>query len=105
MSEKRKPSHDLERFKLIAGDPERLTITRKALISAAGLGFARDDIAATIRTMERRHFYKSMTSYADHRRWQDVYRVPSSRGLIYLKFTDDVLTEFILLSFKERDDG
>jgi motility quorum-sensing regulator/GCU-specific mRNA interferase toxin len=105
MSEKRKPSHDLARFKQICGDPDRLTITRAALTSATRLGFGRIEIAATIRSMERRHFYKSMTSFADHRQWQDVYRTPSSAGVIYVKFTDDVVTEFILLSFKEKDDG
>ena len=53
--------------------------------------------------MERTHFYKSMTSYGDHRIWQDVYHVPSSDGLLYVKFTADVVTEFLLLSFREKD--
>ncbi len=48
-------------------------------------------------------FYKSMTSHADFRRWQDVYHVPAGAGLtIYLKFTIDVVTEFFVLSFKEK---
>jgi len=48
-------------------------------------------------------FYKSMTSLADSRKWQDVYHVPTDEGLvIYLKFTSDVLTHFVVLSFKER---
>ena len=50
------------------------------------------------------HFYKSMTSYGDHRVWQDVYHVPSEAGMLYVKFTADVVTEFLLLSFKEKDD-
>ena len=54
--------------------------------------------------MQRKHFYKSMTSYGDHRIWQDVYHVPSVVGTLYVKFTADVVTEFVLLSFKERDD-
>jgi len=58
-----------------------------------------------IQTMERRHFYKSMTAYADHRAWQDVYHVPSDAGLLYVKFTADTVTEFLLLSFKEKNDG
>jgi motility quorum-sensing regulator / GCU-specific mRNA interferase toxin len=45
-----------------------------------------------------------MTSYADHRIWQDVYHVPSSAGTLYVKFTADAVTEFLLLSFKEKDD-
>ncbi len=48
-------------------------------------------------------FYKSMTSFSNSRQWQDVYHVPASGGLtIYLKFTDDMVTEFMVLSFKER---
>jgi motility quorum-sensing regulator/GCU-specific mRNA interferase toxin len=58
---------------------------------------------ATIQTMQREHFYKAMTAYADHRLWQDVYHVPSAVGVLYVKFTADVLSEFLLLSFKEKD--
>lgn len=48
-------------------------------------------------------FYKSMTSHANHRRWQDVYHVPIGDGpTVYLKFTDDIVTEFLVLSFKEK---
>jgi motility quorum-sensing regulator/GCU-specific mRNA interferase toxin len=36
--------------------------------------------------------------------WQDVNHVPSEAGLLYVKFTADVVTEFLLLSFKEKDD-
>ena len=57
---------------------------------------------ATIQTMQRAHFHKSMTAYADHRVWQDVYHVPSELGTLYVKFTADAVTEFLLLSFKER---
>ena len=34
--------------------------------------------------------------------WQDVYRVPDGDIELYVKFTSDVVTEFRLLSFKER---
>jgi hypothetical protein len=30
-----------------------------------------------------------------------VYYVPSEAGVLYVKFTADALTEFLLLSFKE----
>jgi motility quorum-sensing regulator/GCU-specific mRNA interferase toxin len=44
-----------------------------------------------------------MTSYGDHRIWQDVYHVPSGLGLLYVKFTADAVTDFALLSFKEKE--
>ena len=36
--------------------------------------------------------------------WRDVYYVPSAVGALYVKFTADAVTEFLLLSFKEKDD-
>ncbi len=69
------------------------------------MGFGRLEIVATIQTMERSHFYKSMTSKTNHKVWQDVYHVPSMVGVLYVKFTADTVTEFLLLSFKEKDNG
>ena len=104
MTEKRKPTYDLTAFKAAFLDADNLNATGTAVRSAAALGFGREDIAAAIQTMQREHFYKSMTSYADHRIWQDVYHVPSPLGTLYVKFTADAVTEFLLLSFKEKDD-
>ncbi len=102
--EKRKPTYDLTALKSAFADVDRLNVTGTAVRSAAALGFGRAEIVATIQTMRRSHFYKSMTSYADHRIWQDVYHVPSEAGTLYVKFTADIVTEFLLLSFKEKDD-
>ena len=45
-------------------------------------------------------FYKSMTTHADHRVWQDVYRTKTARGdEVYLKLT--VIDEVLIVSFKE----
>jgi motility quorum-sensing regulator / GCU-specific mRNA interferase toxin len=93
--EKRKPTYDLEAFKVAFSTIDGLNITGTALRSAAGLGFNRTDIIDIIQTMQRRHFYKSMTSYVNHRIWQDVYHVQSDVGLLYIKFTADVIAEFL----------
>lgn len=103
MAEKRKPTYDLDAFKAAFASVEALHVTGTALRGAAALGFGRREIMATLQTMRRAHFYKSMTAYADHRSWQDVYHVPSEAGLLYVKFTADTVTEFLLLSFKEKD--
>ena len=92
MTEKRKPTYDLEAIKAVFATVAGLHATGSAVRGAAALGFGR-------------HFQKSMTSYADHRVWQDVYHVPSERGELYVKFTADAVTEFLLLSFKEKGDG
>jgi len=104
MAEKRKPTYDLAAFQAAFDHVDKLNVTGTALRSAAALGFGRQDIVETIAGMRREHFYKSMTSYADHRIWQDVYHAPSAVGTLYVKFTADVLSEFLLLSFKEKDD-
>jgi motility quorum-sensing regulator/GCU-specific mRNA interferase toxin len=104
MTGKQKPTYDLTAFKAAFGDVGKLNVTATAVRSAALLGFGRAEIVATIQTMQREHFYKSMTSYGDHRIWQDVYHVPSEAGELYVKFTADVVTEFLLLSFKRKDD-
>ena len=104
MTGKRKPTYDLEAFKAAFSTPQKLALTGTALKSAAALGFGRAEIVSTIQTIKREHFYKSMTAYVDSRFWQDVYHVPSTVGLLYVKFTADAITEFLLLSFKEKDD-
>lgn len=104
MAGKRKPTYDLEAFKTAFSTPQKLAVTGTALRSAAALGYGRAEIVNTIQTMRREHFYKSMTAYADSRLWQDVYHVPSPVGVLYVKFTADAVTEFLLLSFKEKDD-
>jgi motility quorum-sensing regulator/GCU-specific mRNA interferase toxin len=101
--EKRKPSFDLEAFKRVAGSPRTVDMTRSALLAADELGFNVPAVANLVSSMKRSMFYKSMTSYSDAKKWQDVYHVPTQAGLtIYLKFTDNVITEFTILSFKER---
>jgi len=100
--EKKKPTYDLEAIKEGAANPDKLEILTSAIVGAASVGYGRDEIVATIQSMSRTHFYKSMTSVKDHRIWQDVYHVPSPVGLLYVKFSSGILADFILLSFKER---
>ncbi|MCY0095486.1 type II toxin-antitoxin system MqsR family toxin [Hoeflea ulvae] len=105
MTEKRRPTYDLDAIKSCFSTPRRLKATGSAIRSAAALGFGSVEIVLTIQSMERRHFQKSMTSHANHRIWQDVHHVPSDAGELYVKFTADVVSEFLLLSFKEKDNG
>ncbi len=101
MSEKKKPTYDLESFQeKCAAD---LNATFVALRDAAALGFDEQGIVGVIQTMRRVHFYKSMTSSANAKIWQDVYHVPSSVGVLYVKFTADTVWGFLLLSFKEKN--
>jgi motility quorum-sensing regulator/GCU-specific mRNA interferase toxin len=100
--EKCRPTYDLAAIKAVLGSVETLAITRTALTDALALGFDRPGITAVIRGMRRPMFYKSMTTYADHRNWQDVYHVPVGDLVLYVKFQADVVTEFKVMSFKEK---
>lgn len=88
--EKRRPTYDLDAIKLSIGSVETLAITISAMRDATALGF------------DRGMFYKSMTTLKDHRLWQDVYHVPSQGLTLYIKFQADVVTEFSVVSFKEK---
>jgi motility quorum-sensing regulator / GCU-specific mRNA interferase toxin len=103
--EKRRPTYDLEAIKAVLGVVGTLSMTSTALRDAFRLGFDRAGVAETIASIDRRMFYKSMTTFADHRVWQDVYHVPARDMLLYVKFQADVVTEFAVMSFKEKHDG
>ncbi len=74
-------------------------VTRSARTGAAAMGFDFQDMLAVIYALQTSDFYKSMTTHADHRIWQDVYRASSPRGGVYLKLS--VVDDLLIVSFKE----
>ena len=99
MTEKKKPTYDLQSSQDAAST---MTVTRAALNGAADMGMTRADMEAVIKSLSHRDFYKSMTTFHDHRIWMDVYHGSADGYEIYIKFVQDVLTEFTCTSFKER---
>jgi motility quorum-sensing regulator / GCU-specific mRNA interferase toxin len=73
--------------------------TLSALAGAAALGLDFDGIVAVVKALTPADFYKSMTTHADHRIWQDVYRPTTPAGEIYLKLT--VINDVLIVTFKE----
>lgn len=73
--------------------------TQSALVSAAAMGFNFEEIVAVIMVLKPKDFYKSMTTHADPRIWQDVYRPTTDAGGVYLKLT--VIDDVLIVSFKE----
>ena len=102
MPQRNKPTHDLAAIQSAFSDATGLNITGTALRDAAALGYGSEDIIRTIQSIEAGHFHKSMPSEKRPGLWQDVYRVPVGDIELYVKFTSDTVTEFKLLSFKER---
>lgn len=57
-------------------------------------------MCAVIVALTPADFYKSMTTHADHRIWQDVYHAKTPKGdEVYLKLT--VIDDVLIVSFKE----
>ena len=100
--EKRRPTCDLEAIKQAIGSIDTLAITTSAFRSATSFGFDRRTIVEVIQRIERPMFFKSMTTCADHRVRQDVYRVPTYDLELYISFQADMVTKFIVMSFKEK---
>ena len=80
-----------------------MTMTRTALSGAANMGMTRQDMEDVIRALTRKDFYKSATTFYDHRIWMDVYHGRTEDYEIYIKFVQDAVTEFSCTSFKEKD--
>jgi motility quorum-sensing regulator/GCU-specific mRNA interferase toxin len=79
----------------------KVRATASAFNGARELGI--NDLAgmcAVVMSLTSADFYKSMTTHADHRIWQDVYhtRIADSAEA-YLKLT--VIDDVLIVSFKE----
>ena len=97
--EKRTPHHSLAEVKRLVEAGE-VDFTQVALQGALSLGMLQEDILNVVCSLSNNDFYKSMTSYADHRCWQDVYHPKTESGTIYLKLT--IQNGVLILSFKEK---
>lgn len=100
--EKLKPSYRLSDIQSALGSVDRLSITISAYRDATQLGFDRAGIVGVIQAMDARMFVKSMTTFSDHRIWQDVYNVPADAMVLYVKFQANVITSFTVMAFKEK---
>ena len=96
--EKRTPHCKLAVVKAMVGAGQVQT-TRGAREGAVALGLDFDGMLAVVMALTGADFYKSMTTHADHRMWQDVYRPVTPAGEVYLKLT--VIDDVLIVSFKE----
>lgn len=99
--EKRKPHYALASAKAAFADPNGLNRSFVSKLGADDLGMDDHAVVSVIQALTPADFDKSMTSIADHKVWQDVYK-PSVEGrMIYVKFTLDAQRALLLISFKE----
>jgi motility quorum-sensing regulator/GCU-specific mRNA interferase toxin len=78
--------------------PQRSFVSKQG---ADELGMDDEAVVAIIQGLTSADFEKSMTSMADHRVWQDVYKPSVGGRTIYVKFTLDACQAPLLISFKE----
>lgn len=97
--DKHTPHYPLQEIQLAVGRLGIRAFTSSARTGLRGMGLTDQQALLVLASLSRKDFYKSMTTLADHRLWQDVYHAPTPCGMAYVKFT---LREdgAIVISFK-----
>ena len=98
--EKRTPHRKLSLVKELV-KANKVRATASAFNGAGELGiYTLSGMCDVVLSLTTANFDKSMTTHADHRIWQDVYKVMNQNGSdIYLKLT--VVDDVLIVSFKE----
>ncbi|WP_254007489.1 type II toxin-antitoxin system MqsR family toxin [Pseudomonas izuensis] len=90
---------------MIKTDVRRLgdkAFTSTAKACGRTLGLNLEEMRAVIYELQAKMLYKSMTTYDDHRVWQDVYHIKSCGLEIYIKVTYRPCGGPPVISFKEK---
>jgi len=99
--EKRTPHNDLARVQADVAQLGAASFTKTALDGGRNMGLTTMEMLAVIASLTRRDFYKSMTTYSDHRVWQDVYHAATPvRREAYIKIT--LRDAAPVIQFKEK---
>jgi len=103
VTEKRKPHYELAAIQaqFLRPDGYRITVTAQDFAFGV-LGLDREGVISVVRSVQRSHFVKSMTSFSDYRIWHDVYHLPFEGMVLYLKVTKDKDGFYLLISLKDR---
>ncbi len=98
--EKRTPHRKLSLVKELV-KANKVRATASAFNGASELGiYTLAGMCDVVLSLTMANFDKSMTTHADHRIWQDVYKVVNQNGSdVYLKLT--VIEDVLIVSFKE----
>ncbi len=101
LMEKLKPHYGLATIKAAFADAASLNRSFVSKQGADDLDMDNAAVVAVIQELSNSDFDKSMTSKADHRVWQDVYKPSVDGRTLYIKFTLDAQQAMLLISFKE----
>jgi motility quorum-sensing regulator/GCU-specific mRNA interferase toxin len=104
--EKHKPHYVLSKFKVLFRDENTRTVTQKARSGAASEGYMTiEDIESIINRLCSEHFYKSMTTFQNHKIWQDVYKFVDEEKKLYIKLQFSVDGDKAVLIQMKKDEG
>ena len=100
---KRKPHYPLEDIKKKVRSDGADTFTKTAIENSKAMGLTIEQTIEVVCSMTSGCFYKSMTTHASNKIWQDVYFPPTPTGkTAYVKVTlRDVGS--IVIQFKDKD--
>jgi motility quorum-sensing regulator / GCU-specific mRNA interferase toxin len=99
--EKLKPHYSLATIESAFADASSLNQSFVSKQGADDLDMDDAAVVAVIQGLSNSDFDKSMTSIADHRVWQDVYKPSEGGRNLCVKFTLDAQRAMFLISFKE----
>lgn len=100
--EKIKPHYQLSPVQDEVARRGAAAFTMTALRNGLGMGLTVAQMIDVVRSLTRGDFYKSMTTHADHRVWQDVYHAATPAGKVaYIKVTGQGEGMPPVIQFKE----
>jgi motility quorum-sensing regulator/GCU-specific mRNA interferase toxin len=101
--EKYRPHYQLKEIQGQMRTVADLYLTKSALHGIRSLHMSEREALQVIQALDSSQFSKSMTTFVNHRVWQDVYHA-KFRGIgLYVKFQK--MDVYFVISFKERGDG
>jgi motility quorum-sensing regulator / GCU-specific mRNA interferase toxin len=99
--EKRIAHYPLDAVKAIVAQRGVDAFTKLALLGIDSMGLSQTEGLRVVLKLQASMFYKSMTTHADHRVWQDVYHAPCPNAKVaYIKVT--VHMGATVIQFKEK---
>lgn len=99
--EKSTPHYALRDIKAAVLERGLSAFTRTAINNVHLMGLDSASAVAVVLGLQRGMLFKSMTTHADHRVWQDVYHAPCPNGKIaYIKVT--LQAGSTVIQFKEK---
>jgi motility quorum-sensing regulator/GCU-specific mRNA interferase toxin len=98
--EKRRAHYDLGQVKAVVMYRGIDSFTSTALLGLFSMGLSEADGVSIVLGLRRDMLFKSMTTHADSRVWQDVYHAPCPNGkTAYVKVT--LQDGAVVIQFKE----